>query len=210
MASGLLTSLPLATDSFLSKGGRGRFTSRPKRGSRNSTILLQLPKDVAARASLGGATHDQVDYGGAGARPYGRFCIGSAERWKCRKSEQRRRWQHKLSWRRRIGPLTVRMEKAAQRSIRLGLIFPFVRSGTAYGGLTSVLAPNPSILFCSLRRMSDKFVLLSVNLSHWRVHDELFGPTADARRSGRAVVARRNGNAITIHHGEHDGRVRSS
>lgn len=46
-------------------------------------------------------------------------------------------------------------EKAPQRVIRSGRIFPIVRSGRAYGGLTSVLALSPCIFFVDWRRQNN-------------------------------------------------------
>lgn len=94
--------------------------SVPKQGIRNSRMSVQLLGNAARGAVIDGAAHDEDHHGSTGACPHDRFCDGSAERWKRRQSEQRRRRQHKLCWRWRIGPLTGRIEKAPQRAARSG------------------------------------------------------------------------------------------
>ncbi|CAO4135249.1 hypothetical protein OFEAOIEE_LOCUS2989 [Methylorubrum extorquens] len=55
------------------------------------------------------------------------------------------------------GPFSCSMNNSATGVIRSGHIFPIVRSGRAYGGLTSVLALDPSILFYSQRELNKGF-----------------------------------------------------
>jgi hypothetical protein len=64
-----------------------------------------------------------------------------------------------------------------------------VRSGRAYGGLTSVLATDPRIFFVGRKQPENTFDLLNVKLRDESVHDELneIVKVVGARRRGHQV-----------------------